>query len=524
MVLSINIKAGNYSGVTMPGISPIKKTTFSLLAVPVAMSLMVCIGFNSPEQQAQAMVGSLDSPMDLRLAAMESVLKGDTERALSVYSTAIEAATRQYGANSMFLADLYYEAGNLASKQDLFDKAENYLSQAVKINPRMSMARMELAELQKRRQKPMEALEQIQSDLAAHPESLVARQQFVRWLASNGGSAQDGAIAHQESLRVLAMSTTSRSVKPGAEMLKAFQRPTGKPSAVAPAKTTVPEPVSTNESEPKDEPSETSKIQPMMSLPTRPNIKKSDDLKAEKAKEEAHKKENEQRLKEEKEREQRKRGERAREERERDARERENRNKEAARLAAAKAKSNKTKAVATETTKPAATPPAEKPKPVKEVTAAAPTVDSATSESDAKAEARSKKTATKAKPAQEVLPQVVPTLQPLPQAYYPPVPVFNPPNRGKPKPGFVPPPPPTAFPNVYGGGMIPGPPMVIQTPQPVAKPKPKPKPAVVKKVEEAPKEPVEDKPPPMNAAPQEGDPDFLLDWADLKEKKKKRTR
>lgn len=499
----------------MPGISPIKKTTFTMLAVPLALSLMVCIGFNSPEQQAQAMVGSLDSPMDLRLAAMESLLKGDTERALSVYSTAIEAATRQYGANSMFLADLYYEAGNLACKQDLFDKAENYLSQAVKINPRMSMARMELAELQKRRQKPMEALEQIQSDLAAHPESLVARQQFVRWLASNGASAQDGAIAHQESLRVLAMSTTSRSAKPGAEMLKAFQRPTGKTSAVVPTKTAEPVPVNTTESEPKDESSETSKVQPMMSLPTRPNIKKSDELKAEKVKEEAHKKENEKRLKEEREREQRNR-----EERERDARERENRNKEAARLAAAKAKSNKTKSVAAETAKPAAKPAAEKPKPVKEVTAAAaPTVDSATSESDAKAEARSKKTATKAKPAQEVVPQVVPTLQPLPQAYYPPVPVFNPPNRGKPKPGFVPPPPPTAFPNVYGGGMMPGPPMVIQTPQPVAKPKPKP--AVVKKVEEAPKEPVEDKPPPMNAAPQEGDPDWMLDWADVKGKKKK---
>jgi len=517
MVLSINIKAGYPSGVTMPGISPIKKTTVSLLVVPVALSLMLYVSFCAPQQQAQAMVGALDSPMDLRLAAMESLLKGDPERSLSLYSTAIEAASRQYGANSMFLADLYYEAGNLATKQDLFDKAENYLSQAVKINPRLSMARMELAELQKRRQKPMEALEQIQSDLAAHPESVVARQHFVRWLASNGSNAQDGAIAHQESLRVLAMSTTARAAKPGSEMVKAFQRPTGKPSALAPAKTEAPQPASSSNIEPKDEAAETTKIQPMMSLPTRPNIKKSDELKAEKAKEEARKKENEQKQKEEREREQRKKDQRAREEREREARERENRSREAAKLAAAKAKSGKTRPVVTEKAKTES--PAEKAKPAKEVTTAATTVDSATSESDAKAEARSKKTATKAKPAQEVVPQVVPTLQPMPQAYYPPVPVFNPPNRGKPRAGFVPPPPPTAFPNVYGGGMMPGPPMVIQTPQPVAKPKPKP--AAVKKVEEAPKEPVEDKPPPMNAAPQEGDPDWMLDWADVKGKKKK---
>ncbi|MBK8223519.1 MAG: hypothetical protein IPK73_21100 [Candidatus Obscuribacter sp.] len=447
----------------------------ALLCGGFTLLMALSLNLGQSAQPGQAVMGSLDSPMDLRLQAMDYLLKGDKEQALGLYGTAIDAASETYGSNSIFLADLCYEAGALANRMDKFDKAENYLRQAVTINPRLAMARMELAEVTRRRNKPMAALEQIQQDLSNHPDSLIARQQFIRWLGANGKTPTDKSIAHQESLRLLA--AINRKPAPAIHINET--KPLPRSTETNPPAKTVPTPAP----EKSESPGSSFRLPGRPSLNTTPTTAP--------APTPAQIKQAEEKLQKTKKVEKPKKVER---------------------VEKPEPKPHKEVKPAPQKEKPPAqTPSPAAPKATKEAVAT---------------EKPKKGKVEQPKQAEQVVPQTVPSM-PVQPGYpmYSPVPVMvSPPAKvGKGKGGLVPPPPPT-MPPLYPGmapGMAPMPmPMIMpQQQQPPIPKKEKPKPPP-KKVEEETKE-VEDKPPPMQNPPSDADGDFMLDWGGVKKVKGK---
>lgn len=476
------------------------KKLYLLLASSLALSF--CLQGTFKPQTAEAAFGLEDSPMDNRLAAMDQIHRGDKQAALESYSTAIESATKKFGANSTFLADLYYEAGSLASQMDQFETAENHLRKALQINPRLSMARIELANVCRRRDKPTEALEQIHRDLANHPNSLIARQQFVRWLGQNGKTLTEKSIAHQESLRLLAISQSANLSMPGAVKAPPVTLPKIKSGGEKAA-----EEKAKQDAEKLKEEAEKAKSDIEKSKVEAEN--------AEKKKQEAFRRDLEERA--------RKVERAAKAEKERlDRQDKLDRQERAARAEkAAKAqkpvKSSQPRPENKPEKKPEAKPenqteekvkPESKSEGEEQVAKASPKQEKGSSE-------KAKKVAAEqvAVPKQQA-PAAVGV---LPGMY---IPVTTPPGgpvgkrSGK---GLVPPPPASSF-NPY----YPVPPPMIPMPaqQPAPKPKkekPKPPP---KKVEE---EPEEKAAPASNsgAAPTDQDAEFMLDWAELKSKKGK---
>ncbi len=142
-----------------------------------------------------ALLGLLSSPPSfagkttdapaLRSIAFEHYLSGDSDAALDYYQKAVDTASRDYGADSSYIAQLYYEMGTLALDAKKFLKSESYLQKAVQHNPNSIMARVKFAELLQLRGKNDEALQQIQAALAKHSGSPEAREALVVWLQSN---------------------------------------------------------------------------------------------------------------------------------------------------------------------------------------------------------------------------------------------------------------------------------------------------------------------------------------------------
>ncbi|HNH74406.1 MAG TPA: tetratricopeptide repeat protein [Candidatus Obscuribacter sp.] len=459
----------------------LKARAFLCGGFTLLMALSLNLGQSA--QPGQAIMGSLDSPMDLRLQAMDYLLKGDKEQALGLYGTAIDAASETYGANSIFLADICYEAGALANRMDKFDKAENYLRQAVAINPRLAMARMELAEVTRRRNKPTDALEQIQQDLSNHPDSLIARQQFIRWLGANGKTPTDKSIAHQESLRLLA----AIHRKPAPSIHINETKPLQRSKEDSPPAKAVPTPA----------PEKPESAGSSFRLPGRPSVNTTPTTAP--APTPAQIKQAEEKLQKTKKVEKPKKVERVEKPEPKPHKE----------VKPAPVKEAPPQAVKEK-------PPAQSP---------APAAPKATKEAVAAEKPKKEKTE-QPKQAEQVVPQTVPSM-PVQPGYpmYSPVPVMvSPPAKvGKGKGGLVPPPPPT-MPPLYPGmapGMAPMPmPMIMpQQQQPPIPKKEKPKPPP-KKVEEETKE-VEDKPPPMQNPPSDADGDFMLDWGGVKKGKGK---
>ncbi len=163
-----------------------------------------------------ALLGLLSSPPSfagkttdapaLRSIAFEHYLSGDSDAALDYYQKAVDTASHDYGADSSYIAQLYYEMGTLALDAKKFLKSESYLQKAVQHNPNSIMARVKFAELLQLRGKNDEALQQIQAALAKHNGSPEAREALVIWLQSNKKMAR--AIHESYNLSVAANGVT----------------------------------------------------------------------------------------------------------------------------------------------------------------------------------------------------------------------------------------------------------------------------------------------------------------------------
>lgn len=157
---------------------------------------------------SSAATKTADAPA-LRSIAFEHYLSGDTEAALDFYQKAIDTAAHDYGAESSYIGQLYYEMGTLALDAKKFVRSESYLQKAVQHNPNSVMARVKFAEVLQMRGKNEEALQQIHGALAKHGNSPEAREALVIWLQTNKKTAH----AIHESFHIAAV-TAGHTVPP----------------------------------------------------------------------------------------------------------------------------------------------------------------------------------------------------------------------------------------------------------------------------------------------------------------------
>lgn len=177
-------------------ILPKLRTALTLLGLTASIGLTGSLA---------ASANTTDAP-GLRSIAFEHYLSGDTEAALDYYQKAIDTASRDYGAESSYIGQLYYEMGTLALDAKKFVRSEAYLQKAVQHNPNSIMARVKFAELLQLRGKNDEALQQIHAALSKHSSSPEAREALVIWLQSNHKTAR--AIHESYNISVAAAGNT----------------------------------------------------------------------------------------------------------------------------------------------------------------------------------------------------------------------------------------------------------------------------------------------------------------------------
>jgi len=505
------------------GASHLQRFTIFKFLLPSLLALSITLG---AEESLQAVVGPGENPVQLRFAAMDALLHGNSKDALDLYETAIQEALQQYGESSTFLADLYYEAGTVALDSSQFPAAEHYLTLAVKINPYSTMAKIKLAELYRLQIKPEEASKQFRQAVQINPNSPVTRQAYIRWLAANGTTSQENAIATQEALKLALLNAhtneivqvkdrgTTRSA-PAAVLSPALIAPLVKQSNVTGDKkpeTIESETKSKTKSKTADEKAKDSEVKAAAAKPKAVSsllnfrdVNKGSAEK-EKAKQEAVKKEaakNEAAKKEAARKEAAAREAAARLEAEHEGQRKASRAARAARAAAPKVvKTEEKKEPVKELAKKTVKPGEAKVAPAKAIEATEAT--------------ETKKIETKARVEKALQPNIVPSAQPMyqpvPQMIYQ-MPVMQQPpskTKGGSKRTMVPPPPPT-MPMYQPMPMMR--PMPFPQPQPQAKPKAKPAAKPVK--EDAPE--AEEKPAVINPS---SEPDFLIDWGGGNTKKK----
>jgi tetratricopeptide (TPR) repeat protein len=140
-----------------------------------------------------------DSPQELRGIAFRRQLERHYDTALDFYQKAIEKSTKEYGANSTYTGDLYFEMGMLAFSMSKFTTAEYCLTKAVQINPHAVVARLKLAEILRLREKPTAAQAQVQQSVEHNVNSPEARLQLVAWLQETNpaAAAKHSFVLHQ---------------------------------------------------------------------------------------------------------------------------------------------------------------------------------------------------------------------------------------------------------------------------------------------------------------------------------------
>jgi tetratricopeptide (TPR) repeat protein len=127
---------------------------------------------------------SLDSPSLLRDRALQNALKHskqpeDIDRALNLYKGAIDRSVKEYGADSPYTAQLYFELGCYALDNSRFMVALESLNRAVELDPNAVAPRLKLVRLHELCRRPNAAREQLVLLLKKHPDSKEGRQLLV---------------------------------------------------------------------------------------------------------------------------------------------------------------------------------------------------------------------------------------------------------------------------------------------------------------------------------------------------------
>jgi hypothetical protein len=166
-------------------------------------ALTCLIGAASAAPMPALALSPLSSPTEsiraLRSQALEKRMKRDTQGALDAYEEALELSKKEFGANSTYVAQIYYDLGSLALESNKFQRAEDYLTNAVRINPNSVAARVMLADLLITRERPEEAARQAHQALIKHPNAETARQVLARAYLHASRQVQQEVAEHPES-------------------------------------------------------------------------------------------------------------------------------------------------------------------------------------------------------------------------------------------------------------------------------------------------------------------------------------
>jgi hypothetical protein len=131
-----------------------------------------------------------DSIKAIQKEALSKQLDGDIDGALDSYEAACSLAKNEFGENSKVVGELYLDMGILAldsAKQ--FDRAENYLNRATRLNDNSVTAHLKLAELLSLRgtsEKSLQARREIEKALIKNPRSQAARQALAMFYQQQG--------------------------------------------------------------------------------------------------------------------------------------------------------------------------------------------------------------------------------------------------------------------------------------------------------------------------------------------------
>ena len=137
------------------------------------------------------------NPNLLRQQAFDCYLVGEFEDAAELYKKAIDSGIQQYGQNSAFVADIYYELGTMSLEEGNFSRASRYLPLAVKAKPNSIQARVKLADLYLMQDKVDQAMSEVATALKNNPGSVEAQRELVKlMMARAGSSGEDSAAAN----------------------------------------------------------------------------------------------------------------------------------------------------------------------------------------------------------------------------------------------------------------------------------------------------------------------------------------
>lgn len=173
---------------------------------------------------------------EYRSKAVQAQFNNRYDEAVGHYQRALDLASQTYGANSPFLAEIYYDMGALAFTNSQFNNAEEWLNMAVKLNPNSSGGRLKLAELESLRGHTEEAVKQASLVVAKHRDDPVAHQQLAIALDKDGDSLRslrEFSVAEQLSrMEKLRADGRAAAAKPIISIPPLWQSP--KPTASAP--------------------------------------------------------------------------------------------------------------------------------------------------------------------------------------------------------------------------------------------------------------------------------------------------
>ncbi len=173
-------------------LTKIKKNPKLLWTIILAIYLLSGRSIN-----AQLKFGNFDEkPSYLRNEGLKSYFKGDLDTAFTYFQRAIKQSIKDFGENSIYTADLYFELAELALKSGKFQSAENNLKNAAEINPNSITYHLKLAKVLQLRHKPEQAFQEISLALAKNKSSLEAHAAMINFLTEQGMSV----TANQESI------------------------------------------------------------------------------------------------------------------------------------------------------------------------------------------------------------------------------------------------------------------------------------------------------------------------------------
>jgi Tetratricopeptide repeat len=202
MVLRALLRTIGEQTPTFPSMTANKQTSraasFSALAL---ISFLACTCLSSVDPRPALAKNDLpaNTAEVYRHQAVELLFKHkDDPEGFAFYEKAVEMASKDYGANSSYLGDLYFELATAEKEAGHFKQAEKNFEASLKCKPNSVNTRLQLAALYKKEKRVKDLCNQIQLIKTQDPGS--AQVQQALYLQDNNRpdkAAQSALVVHQ---------------------------------------------------------------------------------------------------------------------------------------------------------------------------------------------------------------------------------------------------------------------------------------------------------------------------------------